>query len=145
MYCFSEMCVLPWEHWAAFMWALSGSCALSITLSKHRNHRQCSVTLAPAWPAGLEISLVKVCYVLARNCSNTDAACVKEAFCSESTDKYWSSIEPGEQAGAAQWGVIGAERGPTAQELRLLKGLFFAEQAKLDARLIPSASVVTGV
>lgn len=145
MYWFSEMCILPREHWAAFTRALSGSCALSITLSKHRNHRRCSVTLAPAWPAGLEISLVKVCYVLASNCSNTDAACVKEAFCSESTDKYWSSIEPGERAGAAQWRAIGAERGPTAQELRILKGLLFADRAKLDVRLIPPANVVTGV
>lgn len=93
MYWFSEMYILPWEHWAVLTRALSGSCTLSITLSKHRNHRRCLVTLTLAWPAGLEISLVKVCYVLASNCSNTDAACVKEAFCSESTDiliLYWA-------------------------------------------------------
>lgn len=41
--------------------------------------------------------------------------------------------------------MIRAERGPTAQELRILKGLLFADQAKLDVPLIPLASVVTGV
>lgn len=41
--------------------------------------------------------------------------------------------------------MIGAERGPIAQELRILKGLLFADRAKLDVRLIPPANVVTGV
>lgn len=40
---------------------------------------------------------------------------------------------------------MGAERGPTAQGLRVLKDLLFTDQAKLDVHLIPLANVVTGV
>lgn len=36
------------------------------------------------------MSLVKVCYVLASDCSNTDAACVKEAF----SHKVQTNIDP---------------------------------------------------
>lgn len=36
------------------------------------------------------MSLVKVCYVLASDCSNTDAACVKEAF----SQKVQTNIDP---------------------------------------------------
>lgn len=38
-----------------------------------------------------------------------------------------------------------AERDPTAQGLKVLKGLLFTDQAKLDVPLIPLASVVMGV
>lgn len=119
--------------------------ALNVALSEPRKCWRHLLTLVVLWPVRLEISLVKVCYVLASNCSNTDAACVKEVFCLESTDKYWSSIEPGEQAWVVQWHVMRAERDPTARGLKVLKGLLFTDQAKLDVPLIPLASVVMGV